>query len=456
MKITSTVRVKVEAGGSGVVAHVGLHALGSFADRVGLADALSARLSSGSKRAPLHDRGKVLTQVALMLSGGGESCADIEHLRCEEQLFGDVPSDSTVHRAFHEVTPELRAEIAEAVAEVRREVWERSAATKGTGPVYLDIDASLVEIHSENKEGSAPTYKKGFGFHPILCLADATGEALSGLLRPGNAGSNTVADHVSVLDAALTQLPASVQAGHRPGDDASLVERPVVVRTDSAGSTAGFVTALHHRNIGFLTVAATNAQIQAAIMDAQGIEQVWAPALGQDGELRDSAAVCELTDLVDLSSWPENTRLIVRREPLHPGAQRSLFPSLEYRYWGFYTDQAGEPVDLDVVMRAHAHVENHIERLKESGLCRLPFTNFEANANWMAIVLLGADLVRWFQLLCFEGYWQRARPKALRWGIFHAPGRIVASARRRIVRILGGWPSAEAILAAYRRLELIT
>jgi hypothetical protein len=456
VKITSAVRVKVEGGGSGVVAHVGLHALGSFADRLGLADGLSGRLRACSKRAPLHDRGKLLVQVALMLAGGGESCADIEHLRCEEDLFGDVPSDSTVHRAFHEITPEAGAELAEAVAEVRGEIWERSAATKGTGPVYLDIDASLVEVHSENKQGSAPTYKGGFGFHPILCFADATGEALSGRLRPGNAGSNTVTDHVVVLDGALRQLPESLRAGHHCGDDASLVERPVVVRTDSAGSTAGFMAALSDRNIGFFTVAATNTSIQTAIMDAEGIEQVWAPALCQDGELRDGAAVCELTDLVDLSSWPVGTRLVVRREPLHPGAQRSLFPSLEYRYWGFYTDQAGEPAELDVIMRAHAHVENHIERLKESGLCRFPFSDFEANANWMAIVLLGADLVRWFQLLCFEGYWQSARPKSLRWGIFHAPGRLVTSARRRIVRILDGWPTADAILGAYRRLEIIT
>jgi len=169
------------------------------------------------------------------------------------------------------------------------------------------------------------------------------------------------------------------------------VGRRIVCRTDSAGSTAGFVAALVSCNIGFFTVAATKNQIQAANFEAEGGEGVWAPARDRDGELRDGSAVCELTPLVDLSSWPELTRLIVRREPLHPGAQRSLFPSLEYRYWGFYTDQAGDPVELDVIMRAHAHVENHIERLKESGLCRFPFSDFEANANWMAIVLLAAD-----------------------------------------------------------------
>ena len=122
---------------------------------------------------------------------------------------------------------------------------------------------------------------------------------------------------------------------------------------------------------------------------------------------------------------PEGTRCIIRREPLHPGAQRSLFPALDYRYWGFYTDREGDPVDLDATMRAHAHVEQHIQRLKDSGLLRFPFTNFEANANWMMAVAMAADLVRWFQLLCFDGPWVNARPKALRWGIFHAPGRLV-------------------------------
>jgi len=123
--------------------------------------------------------------------------------------------------------------------------------------------------------------------------------------------------------------------------------------------------------------------------------------------------------LVEVRADPARRSLLVARR--HPGAQWSLFPSLEYRYWGSYTDRTDDPVDLDVTMRAHAHVDNHIERLKESGPCRFPFSDFEANANWMAMVLLAADLVRWFQLPCFDGYWQGARPRALRWGIFHAP-----------------------------------
>ncbi|MEZ5253994.1 MAG: transposase [Microthrixaceae bacterium] len=114
----------------------------------------------------------------------------------------------------------------------------------------LDIDASLVEIHSENKQNTAATYKHGFGFHPMFCFADATGETLAALLRPGNAGANTVVDHVTVLDTAINQLPASIAVGHGAGDDPALAERQVVLRADSAGCTHGFLAACRQRNVG--------------------------------------------------------------------------------------------------------------------------------------------------------------------------------------------------------------
>jgi hypothetical protein len=452
----STRRVVVESGGAGVVAHVGLHALGAFADRLGLGEALSGALPWAGAGMALHDRGKVLVQTALMLAGGGESCLDIEYLRNGGDLFGAVPSDTTLNRTFHEITPEKRTAIVGALADVRAEVWRHSSLSEGTDPVVLDIDASLVEIHSENKEQAAPTYKGGYGFHPMFCFADATGETLSALLRPGNAGANTVADHLVVLDAALAQLPGATRAGHRPGDDPTLAVRQVVVRADSAGCTEGFLGACRDRNVGFFVSARSNAQVAAAIFDAIGIDEVWLDAIDHDGELREGTKVADLTPLIDTSTLPERTRLIVRQEPLHQGAQRSLFPSLDYRYWGFYTDQEGDPRDLDVTMRAHAHVEQHICRLKDSGLTRFPFTGFDDNQAWLLTVVMAADLVRWFQLLCCDGSWRVARPKALRWGIFHAPGRLVHSARQRIVRIIEHWPSADALLEAYRRIALIT
>jgi len=290
----------------------------------------------------------------------------------------------------------------------------------------------------------------------MFCFADATGEVLSGVLRPGNAGANTVTDHVDVLDAAIAQLPATIASGHRNGDDAGLATRTVVVRADSAGCTEGFLAGCRARNVRFFVTARSNPQVTAAVFDAIGIETVWEAARTQDGAPRRGAAVCELTSLITDDKLPEGTRLIVRREPLHPGAQRSLFPSLDFRYWGFYTDAHGTPVELDATMRAHAHVERHIQRLKDSGLCRMPFTSFEANATWMMAVAMSADLVRWFQLLCFDGHWVDARPKAMRWGIFHAPGRLIHGSRQRVVRIIDGWPGTEALLDAYKRIALIT
>jgi hypothetical protein len=165
--------------------------------------------------------------------------------------------------------------------------------------------------------------------------------------------------------------------------------------------------------------------------------------------------VAELTDLVDLGDWPDGTRLIVRREPLHPGAQQTLFPSTEFRYWGHYTDQDGDPATLDATMRAHAHVEDHVRRLKDSGLCRFPFRDLDANRAWLAIVCFAADLVRWFQLLCLTGHLARAEPKTLRWRLWHAPARLVRHARRDIVRILDGWPDAPAIIAAHARIAAL-
>ena len=455
MHSTSTSPVSVESGGDGVATHVGLHALGALADRVGLGASLSSRIAPRGERLPLHDRGKVLVQMALVLAGGGESCADIEHLRIQEELFGSVPSDTTVFRTFHEFDTGQRAHLAEALAEVRARVWAK-LDTRPSDPVILDFDASLVDVHSELKEQAAPTYKKGFGFHPLFVFADQTGETLAAKLRAGNAGSNTVTDHVEVFDAAVAQLPASVTRGHHAGDDPSLVERSVIARADGAGCTEGFLAACRERNVTFFVTARSNAQITGAIYAASDQPDRWQPSRTQKGEVHSEASVCEMTEHLDLADFPTGTRCIIRREPLHPGAQRSLFPSHDYRYWGFYTDAAGDPVALDVTTRAHAHVESYIQRLKESGLCRFPFTKFEANSNWLMTVALAADLVRWFQLLCLEGRWREARPKTLRWEIFHAPGRLVCRSRRRIVRLLEGWPSAGVLLGAYQRLALLT
>ena len=135
-------------------------------------------------------------------------------------------------------------------AAVREEVWARRAPDGASVAVVLDIDATLVEIHSEHKAGAAAHFKGGYGFHPLVCFS-SDGDALTVVLRPGNAAANNIDDHIDLLDAAIGRLPAAVYVGHRAGDDADLATRPVVLRADSAGCSTKIAEACRDRNVGY-------------------------------------------------------------------------------------------------------------------------------------------------------------------------------------------------------------
>ena len=454
MKCNSVRQVRVESGGGGLVGHVGLHALGAFADRLGVGASLSAAVPPAGERAPVHDRGKVLTQAMLMLAGGGEACTDIEYLRAEAGLFGDVASAPTLYRTLRSLDPATVADLWAHQAAVREQVWARRASADGASPVILDIDATLVEVHSEHKAGAAAHFKGGYGFHPLLCFSD-DGDALAAVLRPGNAAANSIDDHIAVLDAAIGRLPAEVAAGHRPGDDAAAVSRPVVLRTDSAGCSVRIAEACRDRNVGFCLVARRNDAINDAIAKVPVTDKRWQPAIKQNGALRPGAAVADLTSFVDVADWPKGTRLIVRREPRHPGAQRSLFPSDNWRYWGHWTDQGGPAAARDAHMRAHAVVEDHIAALKDAGLSRLPFGDFDANAAWVALACWARTLVVWFQQLACVGALAKAAAKRLRWALWHTPGRLVRSGRRTIIRLPDNHPGAAHLARIYDHIAAL-
>ncbi|WP_420621900.1 IS1380 family transposase [Candidatus Poriferisodalis sp.] len=421
-----------------------LFALGGFADRVGLTEALSAAVPRRGERAPVHDRGAVLVHALLMLAGGGEACTDIEYLRAQRELFGDVASDSTLYRTITGLGAGGAGALLGAAAAVRERLW---ADRDRSGPLVVDVDSTLVEVHSENKAGAAPHYKGGFGFHPMVC-STSEGEPLWIKQRPGNAAANDISDHLEVIDAAVSTLPEPDAAGHRDGDDPGLVERPLVVRIDAAGCSPKLAGGLRDRNIGFAVSARSNRGIEAAIRGGLGDPGRWHTAQKRPGRRkRRNAQVADLTDLADLSGWPERTRLVVRREPRHPGAQRTLFESDSFRYWGFLTDQPRSAAQLDKLMRSHADVENAVCRLKDSGLERMPFTAWDANSAWAAMCMIGLALVGWFQNACLTGTLRRAAPKRLRWQLWHLPALVCNSARRVLLRLPQHHPGAKALLA---------
>lgn len=223
--------LSVETGGQGVVSHVGAVLLRLLADRTGLTGALSGAVARRGF-VPGRNRGRVLTDLAVMIADGGEAISDIDVLRHQGEVFGQVASPATCWRALDEIGDVQLRRLARARAKVRARVWSlfdqvpvaRAASRDvGAGVVVLDVDATLLLAHSE-KENADKTYKHTFGFHPLLVTCDNTGEMLAIKLRPGNAGSNTAADHLHVLGEAFTQVPAT----HR---------RHLLVRADSAGAS---------------------------------------------------------------------------------------------------------------------------------------------------------------------------------------------------------------------------
>ena len=196
--------VEVTADGEGLVSHAGVALLVELADRVGLTGALSGALAESRERRSAHDPGRVLRDVAVMLADGGDCVTDIDAYRGQERLFGARASETTTHRVLKSIDDALLARVRTARAAARARVWDAGARPES---ITLDIDATLLTAHSE-KERAAGNYKHGYGFHPLGCWLDETGEALAAILRPGNAGSNTAADHFTVLELALEQLPA--------------------------------------------------------------------------------------------------------------------------------------------------------------------------------------------------------------------------------------------------------
>jgi len=453
--------LSVSADGVGVVAHAGSVATRLLADRTGLTAELSKAMVRRNFVA-VHDRGRVLADVAVMLADGGEAIADIDVLRHQAGVLGPVASPPTVWRTLDEVTPGRLKKIATARARARRHVWaqlpegvpaSRVAGTDLADLVVFDIDATIVVSHSE-KENAAATFKRTFGYHPIGVWCDNTSEFLAGKLRAGNAGSNTAADHIEVLTEAIAQVPAA----HR---------KRLLIRSDGAGASHQLLDWLHEQNQvrGRSVEYSVGFAITQKIRDAIKLlpKTVWTSALDADGGFREGGDVAELTGLLDLTRWPVGMRVIVRRERPHPGAQLSLFEERDgWRYQAFVTNTADQPgvqlAFLEARHRAHARVEDRIRHAKDTGLGRFPSREFKINQAWLALAMIAADLVAWTRLLGCTGdaaVLAASEPKAMRYRFLHVPARLTHSARRRRLKIPKSWPWAAAVVAVFANIAAI-
>jgi DDE family transposase len=435
------VTVEVSADGAGLVSHAGSALLAQVADKLGLTRALSLRLAGIKQRRRGHDPGRVIRDLAVMLADGGECVSDLGGVRDREALFGPVASDSTAFRVIGRIAaePGLLEALRAAHARARERFWKLDGAPER---LTIDIDATLITSHSE-KDRAAGNYKGGYGFFALNAYADETREALAAMLRPGNAGANTAVDHKTVLDLALAQIPAQY-----------IESIEILVRADSAGATHGLVDYCREGDMRFSVGYELTDQVRAAILQIP--EDAWVRALDQDGTERANGEVAEITDRVDVSSWPDGSRLIVRRERPHPSAQLSFTDPDGYRFQAILTDQDDEDIAvIECRHRQRAHVEDRIRDDKDTGLAKFPFKEFQLNEVWLEIVMLAHDLIVWTQALLLTGELAKAEPKRLRYRVLHTAARLAFSGRRAKLHLHSTWRWVTELKAAFERLKAL-
>jgi DDE family transposase len=457
-------RVVVSADGQGVVSHVGVGLLREMAEYTGLVGGVSGALIDTYKGVPFHPPGRVFADLAVAVADGADAISGISVLLDRQDLFGPVASMPTTWRVLDRIDADHLHGVRDARAVARARAWAAGAGPDLSQELCLDFDATITIAHSE-KENAAATWKRTFGFHSLLCFLDrpevAGGEGLAGLLRSGNAGSNTAADHITVLDQALAALPENARP--HPGDGRGQWEGPrLLARSDSAGATHAFADACVARGVGFSFGFPVDIRIQR-IVDVIP-ESCWHPAIqtdhGDGNDLRDGAWVAEATGMIDLSSWPEGSRLILRKERPHPGAQLTFSDVDGMRVTAILTNTPagvvpGQAAGLELRHRQHARVEDRIREAKATGLRNFPCRAWNENNAWLEVVLTAVDLVCWTKLICFADVPALARCEiaAFRYRVLHVAARLTHAARRLHLRIDKTWRWAVHIAEGFHRLR---
>jgi hypothetical protein len=445
-------KITVSADGKGLVSCAGVVLLIQALRLTGLDQGLSAGLARWRAPRAVHDPGKIITDLAVALALGGDCLADVAVLRAQPELSGPVASDPVISRLISALAadaPRALKAIRAARAAARERAWALAgdAAPGADGTLIpVDLDATIVTARSE-KEKASPTWKKTFGFHPLAAFADhgaaGSGESLAIVLRPGNAGSNTAADHIEATGLALAQLPRRRR-------------RQVLIRTDSAGGTHDFLTwlATPGRRLAYSVGFTITGDIAGAILTVPA--RAWTPAYDAGGQMRPGAWVAEITGMLDLAGWPKGMRVIVRKERPHPGAQLRFTDIDGHRFTAFATStKGGQLADLELRHRRRARCEDRIRCAKDTGLRNLPLQGFAQNQIWCEIVALACELTAWMQMLALDGPARRWEPKRVRLRLFSAAGRIARGSRRLKLRLAARWPWAPEITAAITRLQAL-
>ncbi len=485
--------LEVTGGGTGIVSHAGLGLLRRLADKTGLTGGLSRALVSG--RVLGHDRGRVLADISCAIADGARAISDFRVLADQKDAFGQVASVPTAYRTLEEISKggtRTARKLTAAINTARRYAWTQIVARHGKlpgvrvadktldGVTCIRIDATVTPAHSD-KELAEPNFK-GYGHHPLQAYCDNTGgEPLAWMLRRGSAGSNTAADHIAIVNAAIAALPPAFRRNLMITVDGAGFSHKLLEHLDALAARRGHTLVY---SCGWELDAREKAAIQLVP------EHAWQIAIDHRGEVRERRAsdacadpdcghcgcwieeahVTELTGLLRegpdgdrLKNWPATMRIFARRERPHPGAKLSLFEHEDgYRYQLWVTNLPattkgwrGQTAYIDAGHRVHARVEDSIRTGKMTGIGRFPSHDYAFNQAWLTAAMMAQILLAWLKLIALDGDLARAEPKTLRYRVLHAAARLVRGGRRRRWKFPANWPWTEAITRAWQRISAL-
>jgi hypothetical protein len=462
-------RLRVTAEADGLVGHAGAVLLRKLADQVGLTAALWSALARAGKF-PLVDRGVALVSMAVAIVRGATSMNDITLLAHHAPVLGPEPSDTAVRRTLELADPATLDKIARVRARVRAHVWSLIAGRPGGFPwlaiagkvlagwLVIDLDGTLITAHSD-KEGAAPTFKMGYGFHRLGAWLANTAESLAMLLRPGNAGSNTFADHLAVLTAAIRQIPSRMRSR-------------LLVRVDGAGASHEPISHLPSLSSRRRTVLFTCGwAITEADEQAIGLlpAAAWQAAVDQDGVVQEDKHLAEITHLLSRAAgWPDGLRWIVRRTKPSRRQAKNLTAFERATGWRYshHRDehpsgprdrrrarQPPRPVHRRAAPPAHRR-RGPGARRQTHGPAQPSVEDMGGPCGWVLVANIAADLAAWCRLLGLydQEDLKDAAPDTLRYRLLSLPARLVRHARARMPKISRTWPWKDAFLACWRRL----
>lgn len=400
-----------------ICSNVGTLLIADTANSLGIADVLDEHLAGLTPDTITHTAGTVMTSMAVALTAGATCLDDLNLLNplVNTGLTRTTGSVTTAHRRVHQLADRVDVvddKMTRAMRTIRTRAWNAlgtlnptTCATKAD-PLIIDIDASLIHIHS-NKQDAAPTYKGGYGFHPLCAFLDhgpgLGGEPLALLMRPGNAGANNADDHIALIRNAYRTLPGSECGGS--------IGHKILVRTDGAGGTKKVATYLHSRGFAYSLGIRVNDKIGTLVSTMSDDVKQGVLRPGADGGVTDTdtAYVADITGLlatgkageygINLTDFPPNTRVIVRVEYPAAGCQLRITDVDGRRVTAFITNSVGQPQVLDLRHRGRGRCEQRIKDAKDLGFLAVPHHSFAANRIWMHAVFLAGALSTWSRLL---------------------------------------------------------